>query len=219
MQKIRIFIADDHPMIRGGIKAILANCPDCTVVGEAEGGISAVKSVAELKPDIVIMDISMPDLNGIAAAKRMIAEMPEIKIIILSMHSDVYNAIDAFRAGALAYVLKDSAPGEILEAVKKVSQGQKFASPAVAAELLNDFVHVIKKDQAFTDPFDSLTGREREVLKLIAEGSTNKEVAEKLFISLATVKTHRANLMRKLKTTDAAGLIKIAIKKGLVLSA
>jgi len=218
MQILKIFIADDHPMIRSGIKSILANCPHCTIVGEADGGKQAISSVIELKPDIVIMDISMPDLNGIAATRRMTAELPGIKIIILSMHTDIYNAIDAFRAGALAYVLKDSATDELLEAIKKVSSGQKYASPAVAAELLNDFVHVIKKDQVFADPFDSLTGREREVLKLIAEGLTNKKIAEKLFISLATVKTHRANLMRKLKATDAAALIKIAIKKGLAQS-
>ena len=215
MKKTTVFIADDHPVIRGGIKALFSSRTDYEVVGEADGGVQALKGIMELRPEVVIMDISMPDLNGIAATKRILENLPQTRVVILSMHSDVYNAIDAFRAGALGYVLKDSAPDEILHAVGKVLAGQKYASPAVAADLLNDFVDVLKKD-SLVDPFDSLSSREREVLKLVAEGATSKEIADKLFISVATVKSHRNNLMRKLRATDTAGLVRIAIKKGLV---
>lgn len=215
MAKTRIFIADDHPVLRNGIKAILSSHPDYAVVGEADGGVDALKAISTLKPDVVIMDITMPDLNGITATKRITEELPEAKVIILSMHADIFHAIDAFRAGALAYVLKDSPPGELLNAVEKVVSGAKYASPSVSEGLLNDFVDVIKKDHG-QDTLDSLSQREREVLKLIAEGNTSKEVAGKLFISVSTVKTHRINIMKKLNVSDMASLIKTAIRKGIV---
>ena len=215
MKKTTVFLADDHPVIRSGIKALFSARSDYEVVGEAGGGVEALAGIKDLMPEVVIMDISMPDLNGIAATKRILEELPNTRVVILSAHSDVYNAIDAFRAGALAYVLKDSAPDEIMHAVGKVLTGQKYASPAVAADLLNDFVDVLKKD-TLVDPFGSLSSREREVLKLVAEGATSREIADKLFISIATVKSHRNNLMRKLKASDTAGLVRIAIKKGII---
>lgn len=214
MQK-KVFIADDHPVLRNGIKSIFSGKPDFLIIGEAENGAEALKGISMLKPDLVIMDITMPDLNGITATKRITEEFPDIKVIILSMHSDIYHAIDAFRAGAMAYVLKDSGPEELLHAAERVSQGSKYASPAVAEELLNDFVDVIKKEQS-QDPFDSLSQREREILKLIADGSTSKEIAGKLFISISTVKSHRNHIMKKLKVNDMAALIKVAIRKGII---
>ncbi|MBI5563001.1 MAG: response regulator transcription factor [Deltaproteobacteria bacterium] len=217
MKKTRIFIADDHPVLRSGIRAVFTGRPEYTVVGEADGGVEALKGILSLKPDCVIMDITMPDLNGIEATKRILEELPGSRVVILSMHTDVYHAVDAFRAGALAYVLKDSGPAELLSAVEKVMAGEKFASPAVTAGLLNDFVDIIRKEQSH-DPFDALSHREREVLQLIADGATSKEVAGRLFISVSTVKSHRNNLMKKLDCNDMAGLIKIAIRKGLVKS-
>ncbi|MBI5643439.1 MAG: response regulator transcription factor [Deltaproteobacteria bacterium] len=217
MKKIRVFIADDHPVLRNGIKSIFSALPDYIVAGEADNGVSALKEISSVKPDLIIMDITMPDLDGIVATRRVTEEFPETKVIILSMHADVFHAIDAFRAGAMAYVLKDSAPSELLMAVEKVMKGSKYASPAVSEELFNDFVDIIKKEQS-QDPFDTLSQREKEILKLIADGSTSKEIADKLFISVSTVKSHRNNIMKKLKVSDMANLIKIAIRKGIVES-
>lgn len=214
MKKIRIFIADDHPVFRNGIKSVLSGS-DYEVIGEADNGNTALKAISVMKPDIAILDITMPDLDGIAVTRRVVEEVPATRVIILSMHADLNHPIDAFRAGALGYVLKDSDPGELLKAVEKVIAGGKYASPAVTEELLNDFVDVIKKEQS-NDPFDTLSVREKEILKHIADGSTSKEIAEKLFISLATVKSHRNNIMKKLKVNDMASLIKTAIKKGIV---
>lgn len=217
MKKIKVFIADDHPVLRSGIKALFAERSEYEVVGEADGGAEALKMIFTLKPDVVIMDITMPDLNGIEATKRILEERPGVKVVMLSMHTDVFHAIDAFRAGAMAYVLKDAGAPELFQAVEKVLAGEKFASPSVTAGLLNDFVDIIRKEHS-NDPFDTLSAREREVLRLIADGLTSKEAAEKLFISVATVKSHRNNLMRKLNCNEMAGLIKIAIRKGLVTS-
>lgn len=216
MEKTTVFIADDHPYIREGVRSIFSNLPDYEVVGEAEDGLDALKSIEELKPDIVVMDITMPRLNGIEATRRIVEELPRTKVIMLSMHADPIHAIDAFRAGATGYTLKDAPPGELLKAVEKVKSGQKYASPAVTEELINDFVDVIRKERT-DDPFDSLSDREKEVLKLIAEGDTSKKIAEKLYISVATVKSHRNNIMKKLKVNDMAALIKLAIRKGIII--
>ncbi len=215
MKKIRIFIADDYPVLRNGIKAVFSKHSGCVVVGEAGDGLEALNGIAELKPDIVIMDITMPQLDGIAATKRICEKYPDIKVIILSMHTDINNAIDAFRAGALGYVLKGSSSEDIMEAVRKVSEGVKYASPAVAEGLLDGFVEIIKKDK-ISDPMDTLSQREKEVFKMIADGDTSKEVAEKLFVSVSTVKSHRNSIMKKLRVNDMAGLIKAAIRKGVV---
>ncbi len=217
MKKTRIFIADDYPVLRKGMRAAFSNNPEYVVVGEAGDGIEALKGISELKPDIVMMDITMPHPDGIAATKRICEEHPDIKVIILSMHTDINNAIDAFRAGALGYVLKDSSSEDIMEAVRKVSGGAKYASPAVAEGLLDGFVEIIKKDH-ICDPMDTLSQREKEVLKMIADGDTSREVAEKLFVSVSTVKSHRNSIMKKLRVNDMAGLIKVAIRKGVVTS-
>ncbi|MCC6502704.1 MAG: response regulator transcription factor [Deltaproteobacteria bacterium] len=216
MKKTSIFIADDHPVFRGGLRTVLS-AAGYEIAGEADSGLSALKAISSMKPDIAILDITMPDLDGIAVTRRVLEESPATRVIIFSMHADVNHPIEAFRAGALGYVLKDSEPGEILTAVGKVASGGKFASPAVTEDLLNDFVDVIKKEQS-SDPFDTLSGREKEILTHIADGSTSKEIAEKLFISLSTVKSHRNNIMKKLKVNDMASLIKTAIKKGIVNS-
>ncbi|HXI10478.1 MAG TPA: response regulator transcription factor [Thermodesulfobacteriota bacterium] len=216
MKKTGIFIADDHPILREGIKSAFSKNPDIAVVGESDDGAGALKAISALKPDIIIMDITMPGLNGIAATRHVVDENPDAKVIILSMHRDPSYAIDAFRAGALAYVLKESAVEDLLKAVEKVKSGSKYASPAVADELLNGVVDVIKRDRNGHDPYDLLSRREKEILKLVANGATSREVAEKLFISVSTVKSHRNNIMKKLKVNDMASLVKVAIRKGVV---
>lgn len=218
MKNTTVFIADDHPILREGLKSAFARKSGYDVVGESDNGDGALEAIESLRPEIVIMDITMPGLNGIAATRRIVDEDPHAKVIILSMHSDPSYAIDAFRAGALGYVLKDSAVEELLKAVEKVQDGGKYASPAVADGLLNGVVEVIRKDRSAHDPYDTLSQREKEVLKLIADGATSKEVAERLFISVSTVKSHRNNIMKKLKVNDMASLVKIAIRKGIVTS-
>jgi DNA-binding NarL/FixJ family response regulator len=215
MTKTRLFIADDHPILRDGIKAMFSGDNSFSVVGEASTGAEALKGVFETRPDVIVMDITMPDVNGITVTKRVLEEMPEAKVIILSMHADLTHAIDAFRAGAMAYVIKDSATDELFTAVERVKSGYKYASPVIAEDLLNDFVDAMKKGSA-GDSFGSLSKREQEILRLIADGMKNKDVAERLFISVSTVKTHRTKIMKKLKVNDMASLIKEAIKKGII---
>ncbi len=216
MRKTRLFIADDHPVLRDGIKSMFSGLREYAVVGEASTGAEAIKGISESRPDVVIMDITMPEVNGINVTKRVVEEFPETKVVMLSMHADIYHAIDAFRAGAMGYVLKDSAATELMQAVEKVTAGSKYASPVIAEDLLSDFVDSIKNDSSGRDPFDLLSNREKEVLKLIADGLKNKEIAEKLFISVSTVKTHRNKVMKKLKVNDMAGLMKEAMKKGII---
>lgn len=213
MKKTNIFIADDHPVIRDGIRSVFSGTNEFKVVGEAGSGIEALEGISTLKPDLVLMDITMPELDGIAVTKRVVDGFPEIKVIMLSMHADPFRAIEAFRAGASGYVLKDSAPEEILKAAHKVLKGLKYASPAVSEGLLNDFVEKIKKEEG---PADTLTEREKEIIRLIAGGATSNEIGRKLFISTSTVKSHRNKIMKKLGINDMASLIKIAIQKGIV---
>lgn len=214
-EDIKILLADDHPLMRDGVKAVFESEPGYTVVGEVNNGAKVFVAATELSPDVIIMDIGMPDIDGIEATKRIADDIPEIKVIIFSMHSDAQYALDAFRFGALGYVIKGAGPEEIIEAVVKVMKGKRYASPCIAEELFGSFVDMVK-DGGPRDAFDMLTKREKEVLKLIANGLTSKEIGEELFISPSTVKTHRTNLMMKLEVNDLASLVKIAIRKGLV---
>lgn len=216
MAKTRVFIADDHPVLRGGIRSALSQLDGYEVAGEASTGTAALEAILSLKPDIAILDVSMPELSGIVVAMRAVEALPELKVIMLSMHAEPSYAIDAFRAGAMGYVLKDSSPDELLLALEKVRSGNKYASPAVSEELFNDFVEMIKSDKSSSDPFDNLSAREKEVLKGIAEGLTSRDIAAALFISVSTVKSHRNNIMKKLSVNDMANLVKIAIRKGLI---
>ncbi|MBI5345307.1 MAG: response regulator transcription factor [Deltaproteobacteria bacterium] len=215
MKKARVFIADDHPVLRNGIKSVLSKRPDIAVAGEADNGTDALRDVSSLKPDVAILDITMPGLDGITVTKRLSEECPSVRVIILSMHADAFNAIEAFRAGAVGYILKDTPPEEILNAIEKVMAGGKYVSHAVTDGLLDGFMDVMKKEGS-SGPLDALSDREKEVLKLIAEGATSKGIADKLFISVSTVKSHRNKVMKKLGIADMAGLVKFAIKKGIV---
>jgi len=210
---IKVFLADDHQIVRQGLKMFVNNHPEMEVVGESGNGKITVQKVLELLPDVVIMDISMPELNGIDAARQICATAPHIKIIALSMHSDQRFVVEMLKAGACAYLLKESAFEELINAVLAVCRGQFYLSPRIAGAVIEDYLaHKQTEDSSI---FSILTQREREVLQLLAEGKSTKKIAGKLNLSIKTVDTHRQNLMGKLKIDNFADLVKLAIREGL----
>jgi RNA polymerase sigma factor (sigma-70 family) len=206
---IRILLADDHTILRQGLKLILSSQPDLQVVGEAANGNEVVQLAQELRPDIVLLDVAMPELNGIDATRRMMETNPKLRILVLSMHKEAVYVREILRAGARGYLLKDVIDSELLSAVRSVARGDGYVSPAVSSALLSDY------RQNIHDPLDLLTKREREVLQLIAEGKTNKEVAAKLNLSVYTVDSHRGKIMEKLNLHSTGELVRFAIKHGL----
>ena len=207
---INILLADDHTIVRQGLKLILSAHSDLHVVGEAANGKEAVELAAKLKPDIVLLDVAMPELNGIEATRKMVEANSRLRVLVLSMHKEAVYVREILRAGARGYILKDAIDTELLNAVRSVARGDGYISPAVSGALLNDY----RKD--VTDPVDLLSPREREVLQLIAEGKTNKEVATKLNLSVYTVDSHRGKIMEKLNLHSTGELVRFAIKRGLV---
>lgn len=205
---IRVLLADDHTIVRQGLKLILGAHPDLEVVGEAANGNEAVELARKLHPDIVLMDVAMPELNGIEATKRMVQADPRLKVLVLSMHKEGVYVREILRAGARGYILKDAIDTELLNAVRSVARGDGYISPAVSGALLSDYRKNV------TDPLDLLTNREREVLKLIAEGNTNKEIATALNLSVYTVDSHRGKVMEKLNLHSTGELVRFAIKHG-----
>jgi two-component system, NarL family, response regulator NreC len=215
MRKIRALLADDHQLMRSGIRLMLEREPDITVVGEADDGRKAVELAKSLKPDVVIMDIGMPNLNGIEAARQMTQENPALAVLILSMHPDETYVLRALKAGARGYLLKDSAEADLIKAVHVVAGGKSFFSPTVSKVLLDDYVRKLNRSGT-DDPYDLLTPREREVLQLIAEGKSNKDIANLLNLSVYTVESHRSNLMEKLNLRGLPELILYAVRKGII---
>ena len=215
MRKTRILLADDHKLMRSGLKALIEQQPDLTVVGEADDGRQAVTLAASLKPDLLVMDIGMPNLNGIEAAHQITQANPATAIVILSMHSDESYVLRALKAGAKGYLLKDSAESDLIRAVHAVAGGKSFFSPAVSKVLLDDYVRKLQRSGA-EDAYDLLTPREREILQLIAEGKSNKDVANLLNLSVYTVETHRSNLMEKLNLRGIPELILYAVRRGII---
>jgi two-component system, NarL family, response regulator NreC len=215
MRKIRILLADDHQLMRSGLRVLLEQQADLTVVGEASNGREAVALVASQRPDVLVMDIGMPSLNGIEAAAQIMQSHPEIAIVMLSMHSDESYVLRALRAGAKGYLLKDSAEADLIRAVHSVAGGKSYFSPAVSKVLLDDYVRKLKRSGT-EDPYDLLTPREREVTQLVAEGKSNKEVAQLLNLSAYTVETHRSNIMKKLNLHGVPELILYAVRKGII---
>jgi two-component system response regulator NreC len=211
---IKVVLADDHTMVRAGVKALLEGSPGIQVVGEAADGREAVKLAARLAPDVVVMDVAMPKLNGIEAARQIRRDRAECRIIMLSMHEDRQYIFEALRAGAGGYVLKDAAFSELVNAIRTVTGGQTYLSPAVAGTVLDDYVNRARGEVAGNE-LEKLSGREREVLQLIAEGRSSPEIAKQLHISIHTVDTHRRNIMDKLDVHNLAGLIKFAVRHGL----
>ena len=215
MRKIRILLADDHQLMRSGIRLMLERESDLTIVGEASDGREAVSLAKTLKPDAVVMDIGMPNLNGIEAAHQMRQENPEMAIVIVSMHSDESYVLRALKAGARGYLLKDSAEVDLIKAVHVVHGGKSFFSPAVSKVLLDDYVRKLKRSGT-DDAYDLLTPREREILQLIAEGKSNKDIANLLDLSVYTVESHRSNLMEKLNLRGLPELILYAVRRGII---
>ena len=211
---IRILIADDHGIVRTGLKLLLDRIPEMEVVGEAADGREAVRLATELQPDIVIMDIAMPLLNGLQAAAQ-IRENTAVGVIFLSMHTDESYIVKALDAGARGYLLKDNADEDIERAIRAVVPGKPFFSPAIARALLEDYVRLMRK-RSVQDSYDLLTEREREILQLLAEGKSNKEAAAVLNLSPYTVETHRNNLMQKLGLHNTAEIVLYAVRKGII---
>lgn len=215
MRKTRILLADDHQLMRSGLRLLIEQQPDLTVVGEAANVREAVALAKTLRPDVAVMDISMPNLNGIEAAHQIKQSHAEIAVIVLSMHSDESYVLRALRAGAKGYLLKDSAESDLIEAVRAVARGKSFFSPAVSKVLLDDYMRKLKHSGA-EDAYDLLTPREREILQLVAEGKSNKEVANLLHLSVYTVETHRSNIMQKLNLKGVPELTLYAVRKGII---
>jgi two-component system, NarL family, response regulator NreC len=209
-RKARILLADDHAVVRKGFRLILESQPDMEVVGEASNGRDAVALAEQLKPDIVVMDVSMPELSGIEATRRMAEVSPRTRVLALSMHKDSVYVREILRAGAKGYLLKDAADGDLLSALRSVARGEGYLSPAVSEAVLSDYRRHV------TNPVDLLTGREREVLQMIAEGKTNKDIANALNLSVYTVEAHRGRIMEKLNLHNTGDIVRFALRNGLI---
>jgi DNA-binding NarL/FixJ family response regulator len=215
MKKIGVLLADDHTLIRAGLRMVVEAQSDLSVVGEANNGREAVAMAAALKPDVVVMDIGMPSLNGIEAAREIRKTLPDTQIVMLSMHSDEGYVLRALKAGAKAYLLKDSAEADLARAIHAAAAGKSFFSPAVGKVLLEDYMRKLQRTGA-EDSYELLSPREREILQLVAEGKSSKEIATLLNLSVYTVETHRAHVMQKLNLRGIPELILYAVRKGII---
>jgi two-component system, NarL family, response regulator NreC len=222
MPKIRIAIADDHDIVRSGLRGLLRTSADFAIVGEAADGEEAVRLADKTRPDVMIMDISMPNLDGIAATKLIKEKYPEVKVVILTVHEDEEYAYQILRAGASGYVLKNAGKKDIFRAIESAVSGERFFSPGISNIIVEGFINRAKEQPQKEQPVapqsgdQPLTKREIEVLKYIALGYTNRQIADTLFLSFRTVNTHRANIMQKLDIHETAGLVRYAISIGLV---
>jgi DNA-binding NarL/FixJ family response regulator len=215
MPNLRIVLADDHTLVRHGLRKILEAEPLWEVIAEAGSGREAVKHILELEPDVAIMDVAMPLLNGIEATRQAVRRLPGLHVLILSMHADEAYITQALGAGAQGYLLKDSADTELIRAVTAVAGGKSYFSPAVARVMLDDYVrHLTQK--GISDRYEALSEREREVFQLVAEGRSTKEVAEVLSVSPATIETHRAHIFQKLDLHNTAELVLYAVRRGVI---
>ena len=214
--EIKIIIADDHTIIRDGLKLILESKSDLKVIAEAENGFQVVSKAKELQPDVIIMDIAMPNMNGVEATRRIIEENPAIKIIILSMHSTVEDIFRSLQAGAIGYLLKESAGTEIIDAVRAAFSGRRYLSRKVDDILIDSYIYEHQLKEA-DSPLERLSSREREVLQLVAEGKSSSEISELLYLSVKTVETYRSRMMQKLGIKDLPALVKFAIQQRLTV--
>ncbi len=212
---IRLLLADDHAVVRSGLRLLLEAQPDMAIIGEAKDGEGAIRRTAELQPDVVLMDIEMPGMNGIEATRRIKAQSPRTAVLALTMYEDDQYFFEMLRAGASGYVPKRAAPDELASAIRAVSRGEVFLHPSLAGRLVQDYL--LRRDvEEQEPPADDLTPREQEVLTLIAEGLSNNEIADQLVISAKTVDRHRENIMRKLNLHNRVDLVKYALRKGLI---
>lgn len=211
----RILLADDHELFLAGIRTVLEQEKDMVVVAEAKDGRAAIEAAIEHEPDVVVMDVNMPKLNGIEATRHIVAKLPSVKVLVLSMHHERRLVLAVLEAGAAAYVVKESALNELIDAIRNVVEGRTYLSPAIAGTVIEAYKAGRPRESA---PFDVLTDREREVLQLIAEGNTTRQIAACLHVSGKTVSTHREHIMRKLNLHSVAEITKYAIKEGLTSS-
>jgi RNA polymerase sigma factor (sigma-70 family) len=214
-QRIKLLLVDDHPIVLEGIKSHLSKQPEFEVLGEAANGADAVRQAKKLKPDIILMDISMPKMNGLEAMAALCRQLPLAKLLVLTMYDSEEYINQAVRQGARGYMLKDSAPSELVHAIKLIHEGQVYLSPAVSKVMLDELVKDRRKVKQ-NPALGTLSEREREVLLFIADGMSNKEMAQRLGVSVRTVETHRERIMRKLEIHTVAGLTKFAVARGLV---
>jgi DNA-binding NarL/FixJ family response regulator len=214
-KQIRVLLVDDHAILREGVHALLAREPDILVVGEAADGQEALEQVPRLKPDVVIMDIVMPNMNGLEATRLITERHPESKVLILSMYDDHEYVVQIIQAGASGYVLKRVVTEDLVRAIREVNAGESFLYPPIAAKLIGDYLRVTKGERSDV-PGEPLTAREREILKLIADGHTNQVIAGQLGLSRKTVDSHRANAMRKLDLHDVTEVVKYALRTGMI---
>lgn len=213
--KTRILLADDHGVVRKGLRFLLESEADLEVIGEAADGHEAVEMAGRLQPNVIVMDIGMPRLNGIDATTQIVKTHPDVAVIMLSMHSDETYLVRTLSAGAKGYLLKDSAEEDLVRAIRSVSQGKPFFSPAIAKSLLDDYVRRLQQS-GVTDSYELLTDREKQVLQLLAQGKTNKDVATLLDVSTYTVETHRTHIMQKLNLHNTAEIVLYAVRKKIV---
>jgi two-component system response regulator NreC len=215
MSKTRVILADDHGIVRAGIRYLLEGQPDMDVVAEAEDGREAVRLAQELSPNVVVMDVAMPNLNGIEAAAQIVKRDPDVHVIVLSMYDDEEYLVRALTAGVKGYLLKDSAQLDMVRAVRAVAQGRAFFSPTIAQKLAEDYTRQLQS-KGLEDSYELLTDREKEILQLLAEGKSNKEVAAILNLSPYTVETHRTHIMQKLDLHNTAEIVLYAVRKKIV---
>ncbi len=215
MKPIRILLADDHTVVRKGLRMLLESQEGFTVIADAANGRETVALAEKHLPDVVVMDVAMPILNGIEAARQITAKTPQVSVVFLSMHADESYVLKALKAGARAYLLKDSAEYDLISAIKAVAEGKAFFSPGISKMLVEDYMRQMREREV-EDSYELLTTREREILQLLAEGKNNKEVANLLNLSLYTVETHRSNIFQKLNLHSSAELILYAVRKGVI---
>jgi DNA-binding NarL/FixJ family response regulator len=215
MTPVRVLLADDHALVRAGIRALLESLEGIAVVAEAGNGGEVLELARKHRPDVVLLDISMPGIGGLEASAQLKQELPEVRVVMLSMHANEEYVLQALRAGAVGYMLKDSATAELELALQAVMQGETYLSPPISRQVVEGYVQRVGAEQPAAD---HLTPRQRQVLQLIAEGLSTKEIAYRLELSVKTVETHRAQLMERLQIRDIAGLVKYAIRNGLVSS-
>ena len=218
MDKTRVLLAEDHTIVRKGLRSLLDKETGIKVVGEAEDGREAIVKAEELHPDVVVMDIAMPGLNGLEATRQIKKRFPDMKILILTMHTNEEYVLQTLNAGASGYLVKKAAPAELISAINAVHKGDSFLSPSISRTVIDEYIRRSKEISEGEEGFEQLTVREREVLQLIAEGRKTREIAELLYISIKTVETHRAHIMNKLDIHSTAELTRYAIRKGIISS-
>jgi two-component system response regulator NreC len=216
VERIRLLVVDDHPVVRAGLRMLLAAQPDMEVVGEAADGRTAVERAVELRPDVVVMDLTMGDMDGLAATREIVNRLPRTRVVVLTMHDNEEYLRQALKAGAAGYVLKEAVDTEIAVAIRVVQRGEVFVYPSFTRVLLGDLIPTRDRDDdAQQDGYELLSEREKAVLQLVALGDTNREIAERLFLSVRTVETYRARLMEKLNLKSRGELVRYALRKGL----